>query len=70
MTVTIKEHINEYTYISLEIKNQWGMSYYEVQACQMYSDGTCGNPFINMIYSMDEKEKALATFNRYKRKYT
>ena len=69
MTITVRSHTNEHHYISLEIKTKYNLTYYEVQALPLYSDGTCGYPVCEMIYSIDEEKKALATFNRYKRKY-
>jgi hypothetical protein len=65
MTVTIKEHITDNYYITME----WEKSnIYIVQACPIIGN-LCGYPEKQMIYSINEKKNALATFNRYKKKY-
>lgn len=69
MTVTEKNHKNENHYISLEIKTNYNMTYYEVSVCPLFSDCECGSPIKSIVYSMDERKKALATFNRYKKEY-
>ena len=70
MTVVVNSHTNENYYIVLEIENGMRGSYYQVQVYPRISECECGYPIRNMIYGINEKEKALATFRRYKRKYT
>lgn len=66
MTVSIKEHINKNYYISME----WDKNnIYVVQVCPRYNDNLCGYPIREMTYTLNEREKALATFRRYKKKY-
>ena len=69
MTSVIKQHTNNNYYISLEIKMRNERIIYEVQVCPLYSENMCGYPIREISYPMNEKKKALATFNRYKRKY-
>lgn len=70
MTVTVKQYQNENYYISLEIKTNYNMNHYEVSVYPILSENECGYPIRSIIYSMDEKQKASATFNRYKKAYT
>lgn len=69
MTLVIKQHKNNNYYISLEITIRYERSIYLVQVCPLYDENMCGYPIREMTYSIDEKKKALATFNRYKRNY-
>lgn len=69
MTITEKQHTNENYYISMEIETRYGMTYYEVSVCPLLNAWEGGSPIKSIVYSMDERKKALATFNRYKREY-
>ena len=69
MTVTEKNHTNENYYISLEIKTSYNTNYYEINVCERLNDYECSYPIKSIMYSMDEKKKAYATFNRYAKKY-
>ena len=42
---------------------------YRVAACQMIDENFCGYPINEMIYSINDKKKAEATFRRYVKKY-
>jgi hypothetical protein len=69
MTTTVKSYTNENYYVSLEIKTSYNSNYYEVSVCERIGECECGCPINSITYSMEEKAKALATFNRYKKKY-
>ena len=69
MTMVEKSHTNDNYYISLEIKMEYGTSFYNVQVCPIISDSICGFPIREMIYSIIEKEKAHRTYERYMKKY-
>ena len=69
MTITEKNHTNENYYISLEIKTNHNMNHYEVSVHPILNECECGYPIKSISYSMDEKKKANATFNRYKKIY-
>ena len=69
MTITEKSHLNDRYYITLNaVKGRYGF-YYEVQVCPRIGENECGYPVRNMMYSLNDKANALATFRRYKRKY-
>ena len=69
MTVVEKNHKTENYYIALEIEMGRYGPYYNVQVCPRISECECGYPIRIIAYCIDEKKKAYATFNRYKRKY-
>ena len=69
MTIVEKSHRNENYCIELTIEFAYGRSYYQVSACPLIDDGTCGSPIREITYSLNDKKNAYATFNRYKRKY-
>lgn len=69
MTTVVKSHKNENYYITLVVEHGYYGSYYSVQACPRISYCECGYPIRNMTYPISEQKKAIATFNRYKRKY-
>lgn len=69
MTVVEKSHKNENYYITLEVCFGSYGPYYSVQVCPRIGECECGYPIRNMTYSINDKEKANATFRRYKRKY-
>lgn len=65
MTVNIKQHTTKNYYITME----WDKSnIYVIQVCPIVG-GVCGYPERQTTYPLNEKKKAIATFNRYKRKY-
>ena len=66
MTFTIKEHINRNYYISMELDKS---NIYIVQVCPRINEDLCGYPEKKMTYSINEKSKAQATYNRYKKRY-
>ena len=66
MTFVEKQHTSDNYYITME----WDKNnIYVVQVCPRINENLCGYPIREMTYSVNEKEKAIATFNRYKRKY-
>lgn len=67
MTIVEKSHKNENYYISLNIEKGTPF-YYSVQVFPILG-GLCGYPIKSLIYSINEKGKALATFRRYTKKY-
>lgn len=69
MTLVEKSHKNENYYITVEVQMGWHTPYYEVQVCPRISDCECGYPIKKITYCLNDKKKAYATFNRYKRKY-
>lgn len=69
MTFVDKQHINDNYYIVLERDKRYNSHFcYVVQVCPIIG-GLVGYPEREMIYSINERQKALATFNRYKKKY-
>jgi hypothetical protein len=69
MTTTIKSHRNEFYYICLDVEHCYSYSYYKVEVYPSINDALCGYPIKSIVYSLDERKNALATFNRYKRTY-
>ena len=69
MTITEKQCVNDNYYVALEIHPKRGNGCYVVQACPRINEHLFGYPIREMVYSMDEKEKAYATYRRYVRKY-
>lgn len=69
MTLVEKSHTNENYYITVEIQFGRAGPYYSVQVCPRIGDCECVYPIRDMTYCINEKKKAYATFNRYKRKY-
>lgn len=69
MTVVEKSHKNENYYITLEVCFGFYGPYYSVQVCPRTGECECGYPIRNMMYNINNKKKAYATFRRYKRKY-
>ena len=69
MTVVEKSHKNENYYITLDVEFGSYGPYYSVQVCPRISECECGYPIRNMTYNIKDKERAYATFRRYKRKY-
>ncbi len=71
MTIVIKSVKNNHYYITLEIEERYGKLCYIVQACPILNKDLhlCGCPTREITYTMDEKKKACATFNRYTKKY-
>ena len=66
MTQVIKQHTENGYYVVLE----WvKVDIYKVEVCPCYSNGMCGYPVREMVYPLGEKKKAVATYNRYVRKY-
>ena len=66
MTMNIKQHKNNNYYITME----WDKSnIYIIQVCPIIDENLCGYPIREMTYALNEKQKALATFNRYIKKY-
>lgn len=65
MTFVEKQHANKNYYISLEYENNCII----VQVCPRHDENLCGYPIRKMTYSINEKEKANATFKRYIKKY-
>lgn len=73
MTLGIKQHKeNGYSISMCWEKGYNNGGYYVVQVCPCYNNGKfeyCGYPERKMIYSLNEEKKAIATYNRYVRKY-
>lgn len=69
MTVVVRSHQNENYSISLAIEQGYYGPYYSVQVCPRISYCECGYPIRDMSYPINDKKRANATFNRYKRKY-
>lgn len=65
MTFVEKNHTNENYYISLSYENNC----YSVQVCPRIDECLCGYPIRTMTYALSEKDKALATYKRYVKKY-
>lgn len=70
MTTVVKQHKTEKYYISIEMTERNGNAIYKVQACPRFDEYRCGYPIIEATYPINEKEKAYATYRRYKKKYT
>ena len=67
-TVVLKRNTaNHYITMSLELRTYGAV--YVVAVCPMIGEHLCGHPIREMVYSINEEEKAVATFNRYCRKY-
>ena len=69
MTIIERSHTNNNYYITLEINERYGKNYYTVQACPMIGEHMCGFPEKETTYAINEKEKAIRTYNRYVKKY-
>ena len=67
MTTVIKSHKNQRYYICIELSKD---NLYTVSACPLYDTHYCGYPIREMIYPLNERKQALATYNRYVKKYT
>ena len=68
MSIIERIHENDNYYITLKIIN----NIYVVQVCPIVdkNNNLCGYPEKEMTYSINEKNKAINTFNRYVKKYT
>lgn len=69
MTIVEKSHKNDNYYITLKITEKYGKGCYIVQASPKIKEHLYGYPIREMIYTMNEKKKAYATYNRYIKKY-
>ena len=69
MTVIVKQYENENYYISLEITTRYNRSIYLVQVYEMTNGEPNGYPIKEISYPINEKQKALATYRRYIKKY-
>ena len=69
MTVAIEQYETDKYYVEIAIENRYGNNIYVVQICHRFDSGLCGFPINKMVYSIDEKKKAYATYRRYIRKY-
>lgn len=70
MTVIVKQYKTDDYYVTLEIENRYGNNIYVVQVCPCYKNSDlCGYPIKEISYSISEKQKALATYRRYIKRY-
>lgn len=69
MTIVVESCITDNYLISIEIEERYGNRYYKVQACPKRGDVMYGYPEREMAYRMNQKDKAYATYKRYKKKY-
>jgi hypothetical protein len=69
VTTVERSYTNNNYHITLEIDERYGRNYYTVQACPMIGEHLCGYPVRQMTYAMNEKSKAINTYNRYVKKY-
>ena len=69
MTTVLKSYKNKHFYICMEMEHKYNRDYYLITVNPVYNDNLCGYPIRSMVYSLDERKNALATFNRYKRTY-
>lgn len=72
MTITVKDHDNENYYISLDMEKGYNFNFYYSVKCYYKIKSRDGCEYLRereMSYPLSDKKKALATFNRYKRKY-
>jgi hypothetical protein len=67
MTTILKSHKTDDYYIALSLDFRGYGEVYSVEICPRTGANTCGYPIRSMTYSVNDKKKALATFNRYKR---
>lgn len=67
MTLVIKQHKNENYYISMGYEKNNTIT---VEACPIIDENTCGYPIKKITYAINDEKNALATFNRYVKKYT
>ena len=65
MTTTTKQHTSERYYIVIEVDR----NVYRVPSLPLIGDHMCGYPVAECTYTMSERDKAIRTFNRYKKKY-
>lgn len=72
MTVTLKTHRNPRYYITMESEERYNTPIITVRAYHAPSErepDVLGYPEREVTYPCFEQKKALAAFNRYKRKY-
>ena len=69
MTVIVKQYENENYYISLGITTRYDRSIYLVQVYEMINGKPNGYPIREFSYPNAEKQKALATYRRYIKRY-
>lgn len=69
MTTVVKKHASDNYHIVMEIKLTETGGYYVVQACPRVSNDLFGFPVRRMVYALNEKKNAEATFRRYKKAY-
>ena len=66
MTLVIRQQTENGYHVVME----WDKTnIYRVAVCQMIDENLCGYPLNEMIYSINDKKKAEATFRRYVKKY-
>lgn len=71
MTILEKSYLNPNYYISLELTTCRNRPVYVVQVCpiELREPLMCGHPEREARYPCTDRKKALAAFNRYKKKY-
>ena len=73
MTITEREHENENYCIFLDAEKGRNGFYYKISVFEKIPNGEggyyLGFPMREMHYGLNEKEKAQATFRRYRKKY-
>ena len=66
MTLVIRQQTENGYHVVMEWEKT---NIYRVAVCQMIDENSCGYPINEMIYSINDKKKAEATFRRYVKKY-
>lgn len=69
MTVCIKSYSGNGVYCALDLSEAYGKMTYTVTASEMIDNQRVGSPFAKAAYPENERAKAVATYNRYVRKY-
>lgn len=69
MTTVINQCKKNKYYVYMQIETRWYSEVYVVGVCPCYNECLCGYPEREMIYSINDKKKALATYKRYVKKY-
>lgn len=66
MTLAIRQHTENGIYVVMEARGNLLV----IEACQCQENNRCGYPVAtSQVYSINEKNKADATFRRYVKKY-
>lgn len=69
MSITLESTTTTNYYITLELTTQNYNSILLVQVCPLQGQNMCGYPIKEIFYNINEKQKAMATYKRYIKKY-